>query len=190
MTEMPLITAGNPSPGGSAPPSRARPHENTNGGAPAYRGAMDLQNLSDRAEITDLLTRYARAVDRQDWDLFRSVFTSDARIDYTQVGGIAGDVEEAAGFLSKVMPMFETIQHLISNIDIAIDGDEAKVVAMVYNPLKLPDSPVWATGGWYHHELVRTPDGWRSRSLVEEASWFHGIPAPDKQAGDDSAGQG
>ena len=151
---------------------------------------MDLQTLSDRAEITDLLTRYARAVDRQDWDLFRSVFTSDARIDYTQVGGIAGDVEEVAGFLSKVMPMFETIQHLISNIDIAIDGDGAKVVAMVYNPLKLPDSPVWATGGWYHHELVRTPDGWRSRSLVEEASWFHGIPAPDKQAGDDSAGQG
>ena len=109
---------------------------------------MDPQTLSDRAEITDLLTRYARAVDRQDWDLFRSVFTSDARIDYTQVGGIAGDVEEVAGFLSKVMPMFETIQHLISNIDIAIDGDEAKVVAMVYNPLKLPDSPVWATGGW------------------------------------------
>ena len=158
--------------------------------SPAYRGAMDVQTLSDRAEITDLLTRYARAVDRQDWDLFRSVFTSDARIDHTQVGGIAGDVEEVAGFLSEVIPMFEAIQHLVSNIDITIDGDEAKVVAMVYNPLKLPDSPVWATGGWYHHELVRTPDGWRSRSLVEEASWFHGIPEPDKPADDGSAGRG
>ncbi len=151
---------------------------------------MDVQTLVDRAEITDLLTRYARAVDRQDWDLFRTVFTADARIDYTQVGGVAGDVDEVVGFLSKVMAMFETIQHLISNIDITIDGDEAKVVAMVYNPLKLPDSPVWATGGWYHHELVRTPEGWRSRSLVEEASWFHGIPAPDKSEDDQPADNG
>ena len=151
---------------------------------------MDVQTLIDRAEITDLLTRYARAVDRKDWDLFRSVFTPDARIDYTQVGGTAGSLDEVVDFLSKVMPMFEAMQHLISNIDISIDGDEAKVTAMVYNPLKLPDSEVWATGGWYHHELVRTPDGWRSRSMVEEASWFHGIPAPDKPAGGDSAGQG
>ena len=150
---------------------------------------MDLQTLIDRAEITDLLTRYARAVDRQDWDRFRSVFTPDARIDYTQVGGIAGSLDEAVGFLEQVMPMFEAKQHLISNIDIAIDGDEAKVTAMVFNPLKLPDSPMWATGGWYHHELVRTPEGWRSRSLVEEAGWFDGVPEPGKPASTDSAGR-
>lgn len=149
---------------------------------------MDLQTLIDRAEITDLLTRYARAVDRQDWGLFRSVFTSDARIDYTQVGGIAGDLDTVVSFLSEALAVFEAMQHLISNIDIAIDGDEAKVSAMVYNPLKLPNTPMWATGGWYHHELVRTPDGWRSRSLVEEAGWFHGVPEPAKPSGDSPAG--
>lgn len=150
---------------------------------------MDVQALIDRAEITDLLTRYARAVDRRDWDLFRSVFTPDARIDYTQVGGIAGDPVTVVGFLSEVMAMFESTQHQISNIDITIDDDEAVVTAMVHNPLKLPDSPVWATGGWYHHELVRTSEGWRSRSLVEEASWFHGVPAPEKPADADPADQ-
>ena len=149
---------------------------------------MDVQTLIDRAEITDLLTRYARAVDRRDWDLFRSVFTPDAQIDYTQVGGIAGSLDEVVGFLEKVMAMFEAMQHLISNIDIAVDGDEATVTAMVYNPLKLPDSPMWATGGWYHHELVRTSEGWRSRSLVEEASWFDGVPEPEKPARTGSAG--
>ena len=149
---------------------------------------MDLQTLIDRAEITDLLTRYARAVDRQDWELFRTVFTPDAHIDYTQVGGIAGDLDTVVGFLSEVMSMFEAMQHMISNIDITIDGDEAKVTAMVYNPLKLPDSPMWATGGWYHHELVRTADGWRSRSLVEEAGWFDGVPEPAKPADQASSG--
>ena len=62
---------------------------------------MDLQTLIDRAEITDLLTRYARAVDRQDWELFRTVFTPDAHIDYTQVGGIAGDLDTVVGFSPK-----------------------------------------------------------------------------------------
>jgi hypothetical protein len=26
-------------------------------------------------------------------------------------------------------------------------------------------------GGYYVHQLVRTPDGWRSRELVEELAW-------------------
>jgi hypothetical protein len=30
-------------------------------------------------------------------------------------------------------------------------------------------------GGLYHHELVRTPDGWRSRRLVEEIVWKRGL---------------
>ena len=151
---------------------------------------MDIQTLIDRAEITDLLSRYARAVDRKDWQLFRSVFTPDARIDYTQMGGIAGDVDEVVGFLTEVMAMFEAKQHLISNVEIDLDGDTAKVTALVYNALKLPDHDVWGTGGWYHHELVRTPDGWRSRSLVEEASWFSGIPTPPTTEDADSADQG
>ncbi|MYJ81614.1 MAG: nuclear transport factor 2 family protein [Acidimicrobiaceae bacterium] len=158
-----------------------------NGGGQPYRGAVDLQTLVDRAESTDLLTRYAGAVDGKDWDLFRSVFTPGAHIDHSQVGGVAGDLDTVVGFLEQVTAV-ESMQHLVSNIDIALDGDEAKVTAVVYNPPKLPDSPMWATGGWYHHELVRTPEGWRSRSLVEEAGWFDGVPEPEKPVGADSAG--
>jgi hypothetical protein len=29
-----------------------------------------------------------------------------------------------------------------------------------------------ACGGYYHHRLVRTADGWRSRNLREENLWF------------------
>ena len=38
----------------------------------------ELEALADRLAIEDLLTRYAHAVDRHDWDLYRSVFTDDA----------------------------------------------------------------------------------------------------------------
>ena len=44
---------------------------------------MDLQELSDRIEIQAALTRYATGVDSRDWELWQTVFTSDADVDYT-----------------------------------------------------------------------------------------------------------
>lgn len=145
---------------------------------------MDIQTLIDRAEITDLITRYATAVDHHDWDLYRSVFTPDARIDYTSAGGIAGSVDTVCRWLGEVLAMFEASQHFVSNIDITVNGDEATATAMVFNPMKLPDLPTWSMGGWYHHKLVRTPQGWRSRELTEETSWFQDMPQPQVEGKD------
>ena len=50
----------------------------------------NLQELSDRLEINDLLIRYTYAIDDGDWELLDRVFTPDAQIDYTSSGGIAG----------------------------------------------------------------------------------------------------
>ena len=137
---------------------------------------MDLQALADRIAVEDLLTRYATAVDRRDWDRYRSVFTDDAEIDYTSAGGIAGTLDEIIEFLTTTRDMFEMTQHLISNIDLVVDGDSATVTAMFNNPMRLPEGETWFTGGWYHHDLVRTSDGWRSRRLREESVWFDRAP--------------
>ncbi len=137
---------------------------------------MDLHALADRIAVEDLLTRYATTVDRRDWDGYRNVFTDDAEIDYTSAGGIAGTVDEVVEFLSTTLDMFEMTQHLVSNIDVSVDGDTATVTAMFNNPMRLPGGEVWFTGGWYHHDLVRTADGWRSRRLREESAWFDRTP--------------
>jgi hypothetical protein len=47
---------------------------------------------------------------------------------------------------------------------------------MFNNPMRLPGGEVWFTGGWYHHDLVRTDGGWRSRNLREESAWFDRAP--------------
>ena len=44
----------------------------------------------DEVAIAALLYRYARAVDTKDWELYRSVFTDDAYIDYSSAGAAAG----------------------------------------------------------------------------------------------------
>ena len=137
---------------------------------------MDRQALADRIAAEDLLTRYATAVDRRDWEQSRSIFTADAEIDYTSAGGIAGTVDEIVEFLSTSLEMFEMTQHLVSNIDLEVNGESATVTAMFNHPMRLPGGDTWFTGGWYHHDLVRTPDGWRSRRLREESAWFDRAP--------------
>jgi len=137
---------------------------------------MNRQALEDRIAAEDLLTQYATAVDRRDWEQYRSIFTADAEIDYTSAGGIAGTVDEIVEFLSTSLEMFEMTQHLVSNIDLKVSGDSATVTAMFNNPMRLAGGDTWFTGGWYHHDLVRTPDGWRSRRLREESVWLDRAP--------------
>ena len=133
---------------------------------------MDLQQISDHLEITALLHRYARAVDSEDWEMWRSVFTEDARIDYSNVpGGSAGTREEIAEWLRASLALLPMTQHYITNIEMEIDGDTAAVRAMFYNPMQLLGiEGLSFCGGYYHHRMVRTTGGWRSRELREENS--------------------
>ncbi|OBJ14058.1 hypothetical protein A5621_20070 [Mycobacterium colombiense] len=140
---------------------------------------MDLQRVADELEITTLLNKYARAVDTKDWDLYRSVFTDDAHIDYSSAGAAAGPRDEVAAWLEQGFGAIPMSMHYITNVEILdLDGDVAKVRAMFYNPMQLPGmAELSYCGGYYHHELTRTADGWRSRSLREENVWFVNPPA-------------
>ena len=134
----------------------------------------------DELQIAALLYRYARAVDTKDWELYRSVFTQNAVIDYSSAGIPAGSRDEIAEFLSKGFTTIPWSMHYITNIevDVDVDGDTAQVRAMFYNPMQLPGmAEMSSCGGYYHHELVRTSDGWRSRHLREENVWFVNSPA-------------
>jgi len=134
--------------------------------------------VSEIAEITALLNRYARAVDGKDWELYRSVFTEDAHIDYSSAGAVVGNREEVVEWFAANFGVLPWSMHYITNVEVLdSDGDTARVRAMFYNPMQLPGmADTSACGGYYHHELVRTPDGWRSRNLREENVWFTNRP--------------
>ena len=57
------------------------------------------ERVSDELEIAALLNRYARAVDTKDWELYRSVFTDDAHIDYS-AEVFSGSLDEAIEFFA------------------------------------------------------------------------------------------
>jgi hypothetical protein len=136
---------------------------------------LDAQTLSDRVEIDDLLTTYTMAIDQADWDALDRVFTPDAHIDYSATGGTVGVFPEVKAWLAVTLPMFSGMQHVIAQKKVVLRGDEADVRAYFLNPMVMDreDGTKWHLdiGGVYVHSLVRTPDGWRSRQLVEEMLW-------------------
>lgn len=137
---------------------------------------MDLQQISDRLEIADVITRYTRAVDEREWDRLDTVFTPDAQIDYTSTGGIAGGRDEIKTWLAETLPAFFTDWlHLVGQLDVRFDGpDAADVSAYFTNPMVMNGEPV-EVAGIYHHRMVRTADGWRSERLLEEKRWGRGL---------------
>jgi hypothetical protein len=147
------------------------------GGWPRDDVVVDIQGVSDRVEIAELLARYARGLDTKDWDLWRSVFVDDAYIDYRSAGGIDGRRADVAAWLEKTFTSFPMSQHSITNIECDIDGDSARVRAMFHNPMQLPGvvGPTFY-GGFYNHRMVRTASGWRSAELIEESSWATNAP--------------
>ena len=141
---------------------------------------LSLQEISDRLEIQDLLVRYSHAVDSRDWDAFEQVFTDDAVIDYTEMGGPRGGVKETRAFLESAMPMFSCFQHMIANTVLDLDGDRARARTICHNPMVLDrgqgQTHVFFCGLWYRDELVRTPEGWRIKDRYEERAYFHNVP--------------
>lgn len=135
---------------------------------------IEFRQLTDRLAIDDVLTRYATALDRRDWDLWDSCFTPDATIDYSAFGGIAGGVKVVRAWLEEVMPRFEMSQHLVVNRDVAIEGDTARARSAFFNPMAVatPEGRMlFFDGGYYRDRLVRTPAGWRIFERIEEFSY-------------------
>ena len=139
---------------------------------------MDLQELSDRQEITDLITRYTRAVDTRSFGDLSHVFTDDAVLDYSSVGGPKDTLDVVVPWIEKGLAGFDRFQHLLGQVSIVLEGDTATATAYFTNPMVSinPDGEesLWEVGGYYHHDLVRTPLGWRSRGIVDDLVWTRG----------------
>jgi hypothetical protein len=148
---------------------------------------LDLQQVSDRLEIEQLLACYVDALDRRDFDAWDDVFTPDAHIDYRATGGIDGDYPRVREWVRQVMQRFPNYQHLLGLPAVKVSGDTATSRTACFNPMEvaLPggQSQVMFIGLWYVDRLVRTVHGWRIHERVEEKCYFHNVPRPASPAG-------
>ncbi len=142
---------------------------------------LSLQEISDRLEIQDLMVRYSHAVDTRQWDLLDEVFTADAYIDYSAMGGSAGDLLSTKEFLATTLPNFLAFQHLISNSSISVDGDTATGRTLCHNPMLVADAEgrqsLMLCGLWYLDTFARVDGQWRIRRREEEKGYMFVAPS-------------
>ncbi len=139
------------------------------------------QDLRDRADISDVVIKYATALDQRNWTLLRSILTEQVHIDYSSFDPTVDTVMEADEWVSRVtgLSRFYATQHLSTNHVHAIDGDQASCVSYMQAAHFLKrDGVDYACFlyGHYTNLLVRTDAGWKIRKCTLLITARHGDP--------------
>jgi hypothetical protein len=88
-----------------------------------------LQRLADRIDIQEALYRYARGIDRRNWDFLASAFHPGAEI---HQGDFKGSIEQMIENVKLRHAAIEQSAHLMTNILIEFDGPDGAVVETYY----------------------------------------------------------
>lgn len=92
-----------------------------------------LQALIDKDAIRELVLLYSRAIDRQDIDLLRDLYTEDATD--THGDSFDGPADAYCDFIARSFPYMPYSGHHLCNHLIAVDGNVAsgEVYALAYH---------------------------------------------------------
>lgn len=77
-----------------------------------------VRRLLDRADISDVQLRYATGTDSRDWKLFRSCFTDEVEVDFSDGFGqpvVRVTADEWVQATAPRMESFTATQHMITN---------------------------------------------------------------------------
>jgi hypothetical protein len=131
-----------------------------------------LRLLQDRADITDVLYRYASTIDRFDSEGLRGVLADDMWAQYGNAEPISGG-DAVAAWIGEATADVVWQHHLLSVYHVDVDGDRASALVYHTSYQGFEDSPDTAKllVGRYHNELRREAGGWRISRLVLEILW-------------------
>jgi hypothetical protein len=122
------------------------------------------QALLDRAELEEVMNRYAASIDLRDWARLRTVFADgEIEADFTAMGVkrvFSGPAEGWVEAVRQTITGFDATQHFFANHSAEIDGDRAVDTRYMQARHQL-GSEQYTIGGYYTGLMVRTPAGWR-----------------------------
>ena len=132
--------------------------------------------LQDRSDITQLMYRYADAMDRRDIDGVLRCFTENAETSWHDGVVRADGADELRRFLKNafsddVLGAARPSSHLMANVMIDLDGDRAVVETTALACVTNRPDTVTVRGVHYSDVCERTADGWRIRVRRHRADW-------------------
>jgi ketosteroid isomerase-like protein len=134
-----------------------------------------VSESNEAFELVQLVNQGFDAVDRRDWDTYRSLLAEEISIEYVGVSGptptgqTKSDVVVANS--RAALDVIQVTHHMITNHVVTIADDLAAVTfheqALHYQPALSDDVKIntWILFATAHRRLLRTPDGWRICSL-------------------------
>jgi len=135
----------------------------------ASRVALTIEEMLDRVEINDLLVRYCGALRSKDLSLLDEVFSPDAVIDYTRIGGDRTGVEATKTWLSTLLDAITRFDLYVGDSEFEFAADRSSAtVSTTWHGLFVPanDDPVLQVYGHYVDRLIHT-DVWRIAERVD-----------------------
>lgn len=127
--------------------------------------AARLQELEDKDAIRQLFSKYAEYLDGADYPAYVDLFSADG--EFGEAKGQAALLKQMNAYGDMVGKAtaegrFKPAVHLITNLDIALDGDTAKVVVIWnYVTSDADEVPVILQMGRYNDDLVRENGEWK-----------------------------
>jgi hypothetical protein len=133
-----------------------------------------LEQLLDKQDILDCLTRFSRGMDRFDREVFLSAFHDDA------VMAAGPFVGSPADCFDWARPMHEAGQiathHNLLNVTYDIDGDVAHTETYYLFVGRNRDESNWIAGGRYIDRLEKRGGVWRIALRTNAIEWSGMVP--------------
>ena len=133
--------------------------------------------LLDRAELNELMNRYAASIDSRDWTRLRTVFVDgDIEADFTSMGVkevFRGPAERWVEAVRQTLIGFDATQHFFANHSAEIDGDRAVDTRYMQARHQL-GAEHYTIGGYYTGRMRRTTQGWRIAAYALTVTFSEG----------------
>lgn len=139
-----------------------------------------LELAADKLEITEVIYRFARAIDRCDKSLIASVFHPGATDDH---GSFKGTAEEFADWVIPVLENMQFTQHAIANVLIEVQGERAFAESYFRAYHRITGSEGedrdMVAGGRYLDRFERRDGEWKILHRHAIYDWSTNEPASD-----------
>jgi len=142
-----------------------------------------IDELIDKAEITDVVNSYFRALDEKHFDAqhFATILTAEAKVTRPNGSSMVGP-EEISASHARSFERFESSQHLVAGHAISVSGSSgtarANVVAMHMwqgsNTNANNADNFFIGGGVIDVTLVRADGQWKISQMSNNVTWRAG----------------